>query len=67
MSDRDMCVRQDSCTRQDIYVHKNFGKAKARRQAPPLPHGSYATGITVVEVGALTAKLLGAAGSPTVA
>ena len=30
------------------YVHKNFGWAKARRQAPPLPHGSYATGITAV-------------------
>ena len=26
-----------------MYVHKNFGWAKARRQAPPLPHGSYAT------------------------
>ena len=26
-----------------IYMFINFGWAKARRQAPPLPHGSYAT------------------------
>ena len=44
---RDSCVRQDSCTRQGIYVHKNFGWAKMRRQAPSLPHGSYATAMTL--------------------
>ena len=41
--DRDSSVRQDSCTRQGIFVNKTFGWAKARRQAPLLPHGSYAT------------------------
>ena len=43
----DSCVRQDSFTRQGIYGHKHFGWAKARRQAPPLPHGSYATAVGI--------------------
>ena len=30
-----------------MYVHKKFGWSKARRQAPPLPHGSYATGFNL--------------------
>ena len=31
-------------------VQKHFGWAKARRQAPPLPHGSYATEISAPSI-----------------